>query len=134
MTDSWDYNLSMKDLDILIEECTNEINNSNRELSLLIVRRKILQNKIKEWQMEKEWLTMLKNGEKIDKLIDITPQQTIKTVNKKYSELMNKFKDLNFEDPEVERARIERDKKRTPKKDSKERTQPLKNIIPLKKR
>ncbi len=136
MVDSWDYNLSVKDLDILIEECGNEIDNSNRELSLLIVRRKILQNKIKEWQMEKDWLILLKNGENVEKLIDITPQQTVKTVNRRYTELRGRFRniqptnvrDMNFEDPEdTRKSRVA--EKRTPSRTSVHRDPSHKNPL-----
>lgn len=97
--DSWtEYNLSKEDTDILIQECQQEIEKASREQALLAVRRRIIGKKIEEWKHEIEWLKLLRDGDTIDKLVEKVPEDSVKTVRKRYADLVKRFHEMGVVD------------------------------------
>jgi len=93
----FNYDLTQEQIDILIDECNHEIKKAKQDLTLMMIKRKVLQRKIEEWETEKEWFKLLRDGEKVENLCLITPSKTIKTIEKRYLDLMKKFGEINLE-------------------------------------
>jgi len=112
--ESFATELNQNDIELLIEECKNELSSSMRELGMLLVKQQIIRKKITEWKSEKEWLELLRDTNFDQKqYFDSLTKGKAKTIKKRYNELMDRFNDqfsdLKVEKP-VEKEKVEKEK------------------------
>jgi hypothetical protein len=89
-------NLKPHEIDILLGECSNEISMIKSELTGMLIRRDSLKRKIKEWDNEKEWLQMLKDGLSFDDFLTTIPGNTLTTLKKHHQKIMKRYNEMDI--------------------------------------
>lgn len=83
--------LTVDEINLLISECDGEIDKIKRELGYLLIKQDMLRRKKHQWQEEKDYLEILKNGVDFNEFLVAVPNKTMKTIKGHYDKVMKRY-------------------------------------------
>lgn len=83
--------LTPDEIDILLDECRQEITEGTAKLTLLMLERDSLRRKIKRWKEEREMLELIKSGSTFNEPLTTVQSNTIKTLQRRYNLAAKKY-------------------------------------------
>lgn len=86
--------LNSDEIDILLQECEQEIKDALAKLALIMIERDNLRRKIRIWREEADVLELLKSGVDFhESLIEIKPA-TLRTIQRRFNEAVIKYNNV----------------------------------------
>ena len=86
--------LCAEDIEILINDCNEEIVRTKADLNYLMIKRGELTRKLKQWRSEREYLEILRSGVTFDEFLTTAPYDTLKTIRAHYEKMAKRLKEL----------------------------------------
>lgn len=85
--------LTVNEIDVLLEECEEEINHLKAKLALIIIERDEIRKKLIQWKNEKDMLEIMKAGFGTSPILN-TNNDTIRTLQKRYERMSRRLTDI----------------------------------------